>query len=227
MEALDLYAKIEPLIGFYEEYDELYSRYLEILDTLHVKSILDIGCGNGKFLQRLKKAKYNALGIDRSQEMISTALSLGVKAKKIELCDLVQKFDCATAVGDVLNYLPKDELKLFFEDLHNVLKKDAYFIADINTLCGFQDVADGLLLKDDKKQFLAIEANFQYNQLTTHITLFENHNKYFKKFSNQILQYYYPIGIFENIEGFKLIKNFEISMFGEFDKTILIFKKSN
>ena len=46
---LDLYAKIESLIGFDAQYEKLYQIYLHLLNSLHVKTILDVGCGNGKF----------------------------------------------------------------------------------------------------------------------------------------------------------------------------------
>ncbi|MFK5880713.1 MAG: methyltransferase domain-containing protein [Sulfurospirillum sp.] len=224
MRALDLYAKIEPMIGFYDEYEELYDKYLDILEALDAKRILDIGCGNGKFLQKLKGADYSALGIDRSEEMVKIATSLGVDARVSELKDLQEKFDCTTAIGDVLNYMSKAELSDFFIDLKNRLRKNSYFIADINTLSGFIEVAEGLLLKETSNQFLAIEADFKDRVLSTKITLFENEKKYYKKFSDTILQYYHPAELFKNIDGFELIRSFDISMFGERDKTILLFK---
>ena len=224
MQALDLYAKIEPLIGFYDEYDGLYFRYLDILKSLHVKKILDIGCGNGKFLRLLKDKSYMAQGIDRSQEMVKIALCLGVDVQNTELCDIKKNFDCATAIGDVLNYMTKEELYKFFAEVKNTLGKNGYFIADINSLSGFKEVADGLLFKETKEQFLAIEADFEYDKLTTNITLFEKEKENYKRFSNTIFQYYHPPELFENIDGFKLINGFDISMFGDSDKKILVFK---
>lgn len=224
MQALDLYAKIEPLIGFYDEYEELYSTYLDILESLHVEHILDIGCGNGKFLSFLKSKNYKAVGIDRSKEMVKMAVSLGVDARNEELKDLQESFDCATAIGDVLNYMESSELKSFFADLKTKLKKESYFLADINTLSGFEDVADGLLLKEEEERFLAIEANFEDFVLKTKITLFEREKKLYKRYSDTILQYYHPIELFEKIDGFKLIKTMDTSMFAESDKTLLLFK---
>jgi len=78
--SLDLYAKIEPLIGFYDEYERLYSSYLQLLFPLHVKSVLDIGCGNGKLLKLLETNGYDAFGIERSKEMVNRAKKLGVQA---------------------------------------------------------------------------------------------------------------------------------------------------
>ena len=224
MQALDLYAKIEPLIGFYDEYNKLYFKYLDILKSLDVYNILDVGCGNGNFLRLLKDRNYNAQGIDRSKEMIKIARSLGVDAQNIELCDVEKKYDCVTAIGDVLNYMTKEELRKFFSEIKNSLGKNRYVVADINTLSGFQEVADGLLLKETEEQFLAIEANFEYEKLTTNITLFEKEKEKYKRYSNTILQYYHKLELLKNIEGFELVSVFDISMFGDSDKMILIFK---
>jgi len=43
LNSLDLYAKVEPFIGFYEEYEKLYDKYLELIEPLGVKKCLDIG----------------------------------------------------------------------------------------------------------------------------------------------------------------------------------------
>jgi len=227
LKSLDLYAKIEHLIGFYEEYEELYEKYLYILNSLHVRSCLDIGCGNGKFLKLLQSEDYKAFGIDRSKKMLKKAKKLGVKVEKLELEELEKEsFEAACAVGDVLNYMDDKELREFFYDLHKVLKKDGYFLADINTLYGFEEVTSGVFIKETPKKFLCIEADFENNVLTTNITLFKKKKKKYKKYHSKILQYYHSTLFFKNISGFVLTDIVDISMFGEeTDKNLLVFKK--
>lgn len=226
MNSLDLYAKIEPMIGFYDEYETLYSSYLQLLNTLHVNTILDIGCGNGKLLKLLEENSFNAFGIDRSQEMINRANALGVKAEVKELSQLdSNSFECALAAGDVLNYMKDSELDVFFEDVANTLKKDGYFLADINTLEGFE-VADGVVVKEEEDKFLSVEAFFEKDILTTNITLFEKEKQTYKKNSAQILQYYHEIEKFKNLKNFKLIKRSYVSMFSDEDeKLLMLFQK--
>jgi len=226
IKALDLYAKIEPLIGFYEEYEELYASYVEILLSLHVDKILDVGCGNGKLLQHLKNNNFKACGIDRSQEMVKRAIKLDVKASTKELSDFKSaSFECVLAVGDVLNYIKKEDLESFFQNISNVLKKDGYFICDINTLDGF-DVTDGIMVRDNPDEFLSIEANFKDEILTTDIVLFEKHKNSYKKYSDTIYQYYHTLSSLKNLNFLKLIETFDISMFSDnVDKKILLFKK--
>ncbi len=226
MNALDLYAKIEPLIGFYDEYEELYSSYLELLSPLHVKNILDVGCGNGKLLKHLENKNFNACGIDRSKEMIKRAVQLGVSASTKELSDFEESsFDCVLAVADVLNYIKKEDLNEFFKSIARVLKDGGYFLCDINTLEGF-DVTDGVMVRDNPNEFLSIEANYEDEILTTNITLFEQKNEIYKKYSDTILQYYHSVTFLKNMKEMQLIETFDISMFSdEIDKTILLFKK--
>jgi len=220
--SLDLYAKIEPLIGFYDEYEELYSSYLQILLSLHVESVLDIGCGNGKFLKLLKDNSFDAFGIDRSQEMIKIAKKLGVNVQAKELLDFKESsFESAVAIGDVLNYMRDDELDPFFSQVRRVVGKDGYFLADINTEVGFE-VADGAMIKDTEEKFLSIEASYEDKVLTTNITLFEKIDESYKKSSGQVFQYFHPKSRFENLQDFRLVASSPISMFSDEDEKLLM-----
>jgi SAM-dependent methyltransferase len=224
---LDLYAKIEPMIGFYDEYEKLYEKYLDLLSCLEVSVILDVGCGNGKLLKLLELNHFESYGIDRSEKMISLARKLGVNADVIELDELeIDSFDCALAVADVLNYIRSDDLSEFFSKLSNVLKPNGYFLADINTTAGFE-LADGVIVRDENDEFLSIESFFEKEILTTNLTLFEKNDGFFKKYSGQILQYYHNQQTFKNIKNFKLIETFPIDLFGSgTEKLLMVFQKT-
>jgi len=226
LKALDLYAKIEPLIGFYDEYEELYSSYLKLISNLDIDNLLDIGCGNGKLLKLLKKENIKAFGIDRSASMIQRAKKLGVDASTQELLDLKNSsFDCALAVADVLNYMESDALKVFFDEVSSVLKKDGYFLADVNTLEGFE-LADGVLVRDEKDKFLSVESFFEEHLLTTNITLFEKKDELYKKINGTIFQYYHSKIFFQKLKNFKLINTYPVSIFGEnTEKLLMVFQK--
>ena len=148
MEPLDLYAKIEPLIGFDAPYERLYERYIKELKSLHVNTILDIGCGNGKLLCKLCDEGFEAQGIERSAHMVERARQLGVHASMQELESFeAETFDALIAVADVMNYMNPEELIVFFQEVARVLKKGGFFLGDINTLYGFEAVADGVMVK--------------------------------------------------------------------------------
>jgi len=226
IEPLDLYAKIEPMIGFYREYEELYEKYLNLLSVLDVKKVLDIGCGNGKLLKLLKNKGFNSCGIDRSEMMVKRAKSLGVNACTKELNELEDaSFDCALGVADVLNYIKLDEIDGFFSQLSTVLKPDGYFLADVNTIEGFE-LADGVMVRDENDRFLSVESYFEEEILTTNLTFFEKKRDFFIKSTGKILQYYHHKKTFENIKNFKLIETFPIDLFGSgTEKLLMVFQR--
>ncbi len=228
---LDLYAKVEPYLDFEEEVYTLHKEFLRFVMVNDLDNIIDIGCGQGYFLENLMVNKKKYFGIDLSVEQIKVCEAKNLKAKAIALKDVTEKFDCATAIFDVLNYIPKKELKTFIKETNLVLNQGAYFIFDVNSLFGFEEVAQGCITIDVEDKFIAIDANFENNKLQTDITLFEKQeNGLFSKESDSIIQEYHSKEVLT-----KLLKecNFEIQEIKEFnlhtdehaDKLIFICKK--
>ena len=225
--SLNLYAKIEPYLGFKKEQEELHNLFLEKLLNLGVKKVLDIGCGSGDFLLKAQKSGLEIEGIDLSAKMVQRAIQKGVKAFCIDLCGFNKKVEAAVAIFDVLNYLNKKELKKFLSCVDNVLVKNGFFVCDINTLYGFTDVAQGSMIVDKKDRFIALDAEFEDEILETKITLFEKENSgCHTKESGVIKQYYHDIEELKLFKNLKLIDIDFISLFSDLsDKAILTFKK--
>ena len=228
---LDLYAKVEPYLDFEEEIYTLHKEFLRFIMVNELDNIIDIGCGQGYFLENLKINKKKYFGIDLSVEQIKVCQEKNLNAKAITLEDVKEKFDCATAIFDVLNYIPKEDLKAFINQTNIVLNQGAYFIFDVNSYFGFDEVAQGCISIDLKDKFISIDANFEDNKLQTDITLFEmQENGLFSKESDSIIQEYHSKEFLT-----KLLKecNFEIQEIKEFnlhtdehaDKLIFICKK--
>ena len=228
---LDLYAKVEPYLDFKEEIYTLHKEFLRFVMVNELDNIIDIGCGQGYFLENLKINKKKYFGIDLSVEQIKVCQEKNLNAKAIALEDVKEKFDCATAIFDVLNYIPKEDLKAFINQTNIVLNQGAYFIFDVNSYFGFDEVAQGCISIDLKDKFISIDANFEDNKLQTDITLFEmQENGLFSKESDSIIQEYHSKEFLT-----KLLKecNFEIQEIKEFnlhtdehaDKLIFICKK--
>ncbi|MDD2896438.1 MAG: class I SAM-dependent methyltransferase [Aliarcobacter sp.] len=228
---LDLYAKVEPYLDFEEEVYTLHREFLRFVMVNELNNIIDIGCGQGYFLENLKVNKKKYFGIDLSIEQIKVCQEKNLNAQAIALEDVKEKFDCATAIFDVLNYIPKKELKAFITQTNLVLNQGSYFIFDVNSLFGFEEVAQGCITIDVDDKFIAIDANFENNKLQTDITLFEKQeNSLFSKESDSIIQEYHSKEFLT-----KLLKecNFEIQEIKEFnlhtdenaDKLIFICKK--
>ncbi|BAK72341.1 class I SAM-dependent methyltransferase [Arcobacter sp. L] len=228
---LDLYAKIEPFLDFEEEVYTLHKEFLRFVMTNDLDNIIDIGCGQGYFLENLKVNKKKYFGIDLSVEQIKVCQAKGLNAQAIALKDVKEKFDCATAIFDVLNYIPKEELKTFLKEIYFVLNKEAYFIFDVNSYFGFDEIAQGCITIDVEDKFIAIDANFEDEKLQTDITLFEKHeNGLFSKEQDSIIQEYHSKEFLTKVleeTGFELIeiKEFNLHTDEIADKLIFICKK--
>ena len=227
MNPLDLYSKIEPLIGFYEQYESLYTIYLDLLKKLNVKSVLDVGCGNGKFLKHLQIGSFEAQGIDRSVAMVEKAIKEGVSASTRELSDFDENsVDSVVAIADVVNYIAPKELELFFEAVARVIKSKGYFVFDVNTLYGFEEVADGVMHKESDEMFLCVEATYHQKELLTKITLFEKENDHYHKSTGQITQYFHAMAVLKKQPEFKFVQAVDVTLFGDKpDKTVIILQK--
>ena len=191
---LELYAKIEEYLGIDEETKSIHKSFLKIIFEKECKNIIDIGCGKGAFIMHLLVNQVKAYGIDLSNEQIKVCKSYGLNANCLDIKDVKDKFDCATAIFDLVNYIPKDELIQFLQNVNNVLIKGAYFIFDVNTLFGFEDIAQGVLNINLDEKFISIDANFEDKKLYTDITLFsKDKNDLYKKEEDSIVQYYYEM----------------------------------
>ncbi|MDY3205738.1 MAG: methyltransferase domain-containing protein [Arcobacter sp.] len=228
---LDLYAKIEPYLDFEEEVYTLHKEFLRFVMVNDLNNIIDIGCGQGYFLENLKVNKKNYFGIDLSVEQIKVCQEKNLNAQAIALKDVKEKFDCATAIFDVLNYIPKNEIKTFLKETNLVLNQGAYFIFDVNSYFGFDEIAQGCITIDVEDKFIAIDANFEDEKLQTDITLFEKQeNGLFSKEQDSIIQEYHSKEFLTKVlneTGFELveIKEFNLHTQEIADKLIFICKK--
>ena len=194
-DSLDLYAKVEDLLGVKEAAPSLYAHYLLYLNSIDFDTLLDVGCGSGDFLCQMQSALDipTVKGIDLSPLMVAKTLKQGSDAECIDLCDLEGKYDVITAVFDMLNYLDKKQLEHFLHCVKDHLNEDGLFLCDINTYYGFENVAVGSFIVDDKERFLTVDSDFENNEYISEFTLFEKENNSFRKSQETIKQYHHTI----------------------------------
>ncbi|MGB5793082.1 class I SAM-dependent DNA methyltransferase [Poseidonibacter sp.] len=228
---LELYSKVEPYLDFEDEVYLLHKQFMEFVMVNELDNIIDIGCGQGYFLDNLRINGKKAFGTDLSVEQIKVCKAKGLDAKAISLNEVKDKYDCATAIFDVLNYMDKEYLKTFIQEANLVLNHGGYFIFDVNSHFGFDNIAQGCITIDLKDKFIAIDANFDDNKLQTDITLFSKQkNKLFSKESDSIIQEYHSKEFLSNLlesNGFKIqeIREFNLHSDEDADKFIFICKK--
>ena len=226
MTNLDLYAKCEHLLGIEEATDVLHSLYISELDEFEVDTLLDVGCGNGGFIQRVLPLGIEAKGCDVSEAMVTTCKKKNLDVICGSVGEVEGSFDAIVAIFDVLNFLEKKELKVFLDEVAKHLHDDGVFIADINTKHGFSNVADGVMSSEDENYFLNVEAVFANDKLQTQFTLFEKEQDgRYVKFQDSIMQSFHPLKSFQNHKALKLVGKQTFSLYDTKDKTLLIMKK--
>jgi len=228
-ESLNLYAKVEDLLENSEAITMLYNIYDDALAHLSFNTLLDVGCGSGAYLLQLQKTFPSALakGIDLSGVMVERAKAKGVDAEAVDLCDLEGKYDVITAVFDMMNYLPAEALEGFFTCVKAHLNDGGYFIFDVNTLYGFENVAVGAYVVEDDRRFLAIDSDFEKGEYQAVFTLFEKERGCYHRTSQTLQQYYHPIKRLRKESAMNLVSLKDISLYGfeEADKMFVILQK--
>jgi len=228
-DSLDLYSKVEDLLGVKEASPSLYAHYLLFLNSLDFDTLLDVGCGSGDFLRQMQDALDipNVKGIDLSPLMVAQTAKQGYDAECIDLCDLNGTYDVITAVFDMLNYLNKEQLSIFLACVKEHLNEGGVFLCDINTLYGFENVAVGSYIVDDDERFLTVDSDFENGEYISEFTLFKKENKVFKKSQETIKQYYHTVDDIVKLSGLELVVSDDVNLYElEYaDKKFLVLKK--
>jgi len=227
--SLDLYAKVEDLLGVKEIAPRLYAHYLLFLNTIDFETLLDVGCGSGDFLLQMQKALDipQVKGIDLSPLMVVKTRVYDIDAECIDLCDVEANYEVITAVFDMLNYLNQSQLKTFLSCVKNHLNEGGIFLCDVNTLFGFENVAVGSYIVDDEERFLTVDSDFEEGEYISEFTLFEKEGKHYSKSQETIKQYYHSVEDIVKYSGLELLASDDVNLYEleEADKRFVVLKK--
>ena len=232
--SLDLYSKVEDLLGVKEAAPSLYAHYFLFLNSVDFDTLLDVGCGSGDFLRQMQGALDipKVKGIDLSPLMVAQTTKQGYDSECIDLCDLPGSYDVITAVFDMLNYLNKEQLSIFLACVKEHLNMGGIFLCDINTLYGFENVAVGSYIVDDEERFLTVDSDFEKGEYISEFTLFEKEGKgkdrSFKKSQEIIKQYYHTVDDIVKLSGLELLVNDDVNLYEleSADKKFLVLKNA-
>jgi len=132
-----------------------------------------------------------------------------------------------TAVFDMLNYLSKEELKIFLVCVKEHLNEGGVFLCDINTLYGFENVAVGSFIVDDEERFLTVDSDFEEGIYSAEFTLFVKDNEVYKKSQETIKQYYHSVEELVQYSGLEILTDDDVNLYGfdEADKRFIVLGK--
>ncbi len=127
---------------------EWHAVFMPFFDSC--RSILDIGSGNGMFLEIVRAANKEGLGIDISQEIVDASCSRGLD---VRLQDFKEGLPAGPFDGihacHVLEYLTLPELYSFLTSCHQALSPGGTLLLRTSNLEN-SDVRDKIFWKDEK-----------------------------------------------------------------------------
>ena len=90
----------------------------KLVEKCHPTSILDVGCGDGRFLGLLSDTIPRRVGVDLSEKAISYAKAFhpDVDYRCVDIKDLDENFDVITCI-EVLEHIPEEQLYSFIKNL--------------------------------------------------------------------------------------------------------------
>ena len=99
-------------------YKKLFSKYLP-----EIKNVLEIGFGNGNFLNWCKEKNLNISGIEQDDDLLNRAKKQHYKVYKSISQIKGIKFDLIV-LFDVLEHIPQENIQNIFESLKKILAKN-------------------------------------------------------------------------------------------------------
>lgn len=192
MNAYTSFAQVYDMFMDNIPYDEWCKYLVEILKKYGIEDglVLELGCGTGSVTRRLEKSKYNMIGIDSSEDMLSIAREQGPDSILYLLQDMTEfelygTVNAVVSICDSINYiLEEDDLLKVFKLVNNYLEKDGIFVFDLNTIYKYSEIMGDNVIAENREEGSFIWENTYYEdeQINEYnLTLFikdEEDNKY-------------------------------------------------
>jgi 2-polyprenyl-3-methyl-5-hydroxy-6-metoxy-1,4-benzoquinol methylase len=111
-----------------DSHDRFFSMEVAPLNLAPGARMVEIGFGEGRFLDYAKRAGFEAVGIEIIPSLVERAKARGLNARIGRLTDLIDQagsFDMVTAL-DLIEHLATDEIRKFLFDSASLLKKGGF-----------------------------------------------------------------------------------------------------
>jgi len=177
------YTKLAPIYDYvmrhvdYERWADYVTLIFKIVQV-DVKTILDIACGTGTLIRKLRERGYKAMGFDLSHEMIAVAKKKNQDVPlwrgDMRCFTSKRRFDAVVCLFDSINYLMElKELGEVLRAVEEVLHKGGIFLFDISTERNSLKNFNNYYEKDRKEGFSYVRRSYydsresiQYNDFT-------------------------------------------------------------
>jgi SAM-dependent methyltransferase len=136
----DRYSKLYDLLykdkNYHEEFQYVFETINQYISPCHTKSILDIGCGTGRYLKLFKDAGYTIFGVDISLDMLYEAKKYLHQEHDLICCKASeflfnQKFDVIVSLFHVMSYqIETSDVETVFRKVSDHLVTGGLFLFD-------------------------------------------------------------------------------------------------
>ena len=158
----------------YKEFSQIYDVLMNDIDyekwtsfiTEKIKGskILEAACGTGSITRLLADRGFKVTAFDLSEDMLMRAYEKLGRNPRIKLLNMDMtgfkiddKFDAAVCCCDGVNYINKNEIKDFFNNVYNHLNEASYFIFDLSTQYKYETMFNETYVYDDREIFYVWE----------------------------------------------------------------------
>lgn len=119
------------LLGWGLEYLCYQEHIKRIVEYLAPQSIIDVGCGDGRFLGSLGDVTKR-IGIDMEPRAIALAKALNsdIDFMCVDIKKITELSDVAVAI-EVLEHVPDEQVQEFIASLFSVVKKGGYIVISV------------------------------------------------------------------------------------------------
>ena len=111
--------------------------------------VLDIGCGQGEFLELLKEANVQALGVDSNPQMVAACEAKGLAVVDEDCFTYLKDFKvnslAGVFVGHLFEYLSGEQLEVLIETLSEKLRPGAKLVIEATNPKSFAAVSQAFV----------------------------------------------------------------------------------
>jgi len=199
------------------DYEQWYQfiRRIMILYAENPKTVLELGCGTGKFGAKFSADNFKIFGIDYSMNMLRVAKTRAFRSFRIICADIrnfyfKSTFDFIFSVHDTMNYqLTTDDIRKVLQSVKSVMHKNSIFMFDITTEHNIDQYFNNKT-SFYKTRGISIEWSNSYDREKKHIvSFFTIHYNDGRTFHEEHIQRIYSQDEIEKIladEGFEILK---------------------